>query len=292
MKRSLFVIIMCGVIIASMAGCGDSSSDSENNAAQQETAAAQEETTEKAEAGVDENKADAPQIRGGDDDAAETTAPAAETTEAATTAAQVMAKYSDSDFEIPEDVESKALPYDLTFMGVSIEAGMTMRDLVDKGFTTGVDLTEIMPANKKPLGGYTMTYGDKQLDCYLNVVPGNLSDKDMEVGDIPLTTISIVMYTDEELNGVTPEKADYTLPGGVRIGDDMKDTFTSLNPPKRVYLDRNRSAEDPYDYLDATLDYNIDGKGITVSYSYDCAEYLMFRATFDYSVELYGAMTM
>ena len=33
-----------------MAGCGDSSSDSENNAAQQETAAAQEETTEKAEA--------------------------------------------------------------------------------------------------------------------------------------------------------------------------------------------------------------------------------------------------
>ena len=177
--------------------------------------------------------------------------------------------------------EAAKLTGDPEIMGFKIKQGVTMNDLVKHGFVTGLDLTEPLPAHKKSLGGYDMRCGDGDYDIYISVQPANVTDEDVPLGEVPIARFEIITYTDEELEGKTPEAADYSLPGGIKFGDDMMDVYNAHKAPMTSYIEENFSPTDARNSLSAYFDYKMEGTDINVYLQFDLAEFKLYNVEFD-----------
>ncbi|MBR1738785.1 MAG: hypothetical protein IJ737_00680 [Ruminococcus sp.] len=270
MKNKLTALLACCILAVSLTACGDSNDSSESKTETQAPATQAAETE-----GAQETPAETEAAT--TTTAATTTAPATTTT-AATTLPEL--KYTWDQFPCGDRDTRAHIKGKMTFMGVDLSAGLTVQDLLDSGFKTDMDLSLELEPNKKPLGGIDMTFGDKQLDCYINVEAGNLTDSTITLNEATINDVTMILYPADKLDGKDYDKAEYTLPGGVYFGADMMDVYNQLGLPESSTVDDSDYAvlEDRH-YQAKYLSYDDDDNG----YYYNQADF-----EFDSSFKLYS----
>ena|GEM_PF-5095698 len=213
--KRIFAAIICLSLCSAMVSCGDSNEDEESKAPKVSLTVSSDtdQTADTSEAAADEQ---------GEDSSTTTTTAAPEESQAEPAEIKYTKEQFPSDFESPAHVKGK-----LTFMGVDLSYGKTVQDLVDAGFKVNYNLNTEIESQKRSWGGIVeLRYGDDSVDRYLSINIANLTDKTINLNEATVCDVEIRPYEDGMEEG--KKESEYTLPGGVTFGMDMKEVYDKL----------------------------------------------------------------
>ena len=213
--KRIFAAIICISLCSAMVSCGDSNDDEESKAPKVSLTGSSDtvQTADTSEAAADEQ---------GEDSSTTTTTAAPEESQAEPAEIKYTKEQFPSDFESPAHVKGK-----LTFMGVDLSYGKTVQELLDAGFKANYNLNTEIESQKQSLGSIIqMKYGDDSVDRYITIDVANLTDKTIKVNEATVYGVIIRPYEDGMEEG--KKESEYTLPGGVTFGMDMKEVYDKL----------------------------------------------------------------
>lgn len=214
--KRIFAAIICLSLCSAMVSCGDSNEDEESKAPKVSLTVSSDtdQTADTSEAAADEQ---------GEDSSTTTTTAAPEESQAEP--AEI--KYTKEQFPTGEWDTYAHVKGKLSFMGIDLSYGKTVQDLLDAGFKTSFNLNQEIESQKQTLGSIIdMKYGDDSVDRYISIDVANLTDKTIKVNEATVYSVIIRPYEDGMEEG--KKESEYTLPGGVTFGMDMKEVYDKL----------------------------------------------------------------
>ena len=252
-KRLIVMAAALCMATAAFTGCG---SDASEDSSKKETASS---AAAKEESAADEKES-----------SAETSSAADEaSSKEETTTAEPAPKYTESDFQIASSNKSAHVDPTADFMGIQFKNGMTINEIVEMGFKYSgkVGLDEVVEPDYGPLYSQPLYYEEKYLNCHIELGPYNRTGADAVFGELPCNFMYIVY--DGPAAG---EEAEYTLPGGVHFGDDMKDVNDRLGA---AYTYSMYSGADEY-----SLSYYQTGGDTQIGYYFDPDTFELIKVGF------------
>lgn len=254
-KRLIVMAAALCMATAAFTGCGSDASEDSSKKDTASSAAAKEEST------ADEKESSAETSPAAD----EASSKEAETT----TTAEPAQKYTESDFQIASSNKSAHVDPTADFMGIQFKNGMTINEIIEMGFkySGNVGLDEVVEPDYGPLYSQALYYEEKYLNCHIELGPYNRTGADAVFGELPCTYMYIVY--DGPAAG---EEAEYTLPGGVHFGDDMKDVNDRLGA---AYTYSMYSGADEY-----SLTYYQTGGDTQILYYFDPDTFELIKVGF------------